>query len=92
MASGTNGKPEEQKTIAEAVEQFLETKRGENVVDMAHYEGFFDRELVVWCKEQGLFDLLELDLEQITKFRNSLRNKGTVKNRKLSRLRSFFFF
>ena len=60
-----------------------------NVVDMAHYEGFFKRELLVWCKEQGFFDVTELDLEQVTQFRNPLSNKGTVKNRKLSRLRSF---
>ena len=62
----------ETKTIAIAVEQFLKTKRGENIIDMAHYEGFFDRELSPWCKEQGLFDLAELGLEQVTNFRNQL--------------------
>jgi len=80
------------KTIAEAVKQFLETKRGESVVDMAHYEGLFDREFLPWCKEQGLFDLAEMDLDQVTNFRNQLTNVGTVKNRKLSRLRTFFAF
>lgn len=80
------------KTITKAVEQFLETKRGESVVDMAHYEGLFNREFLPWCKEQGLFDVAELGLEQVTSFRNQLSNKGTVKNRKLSRLRSFLAF
>ena len=80
------------KTIAEAVEQFLKTKRGECVVDMAHYEGLFDRQFLPWCKEQGLFDMKELGLEQVTNFRNQLSNKGTVKNRKLSRLRTFLAF
>ena len=80
------------KTIAEAIEQFLETKRGESIVDMAHYEGLFSREFLHWCKEQGLFEMDELGLEQVTKFRNQLSNKGSVKNVKLSRLRSFFAF
>jgi site-specific recombinase XerD len=34
----------------------------------------------------------ELGLEQVTNFRNQLSNRGTVKNRKLSRLRSFLAF
>ena len=80
------------KTIAEAVKQFLETKRGESVIDMAHYEGLFNRQFLPWCKEQGLFDVKELGLEQVTHFRNQLSNRGTVKNRKLSRLRSFLAF
>ncbi len=80
------------KTIAEAIKQFLETKRGESIVDMAHYEGLFSREFLPWCTEQGLFDMDELDLEQVTKFRNQLKNMGSTKNLKLSRLRSFFTF
>src|SRR5271167_1808061 len=84
--------PPQRKTVVEAVRQFLETKRGENVVDVAHYEGFVERQLLPWCKEQGLQLLRDLNLEEVTKFRNSLTNRGTVKNRKLSRLRSFFQF
>jgi integrase/recombinase XerD len=80
------------KTIEGAIERFLQTKRGESVKDMAHYEGLFKRELLTWCKEQGLFDITELDLDQVTQFRNQLANKGTVKNRKVSRLRNFFEF
>jgi len=80
------------RTLAEAVRQFLATKRGENVIDMAHYAGFFERELLSWCHEQGISRLRDLDLETVTKFRNALNNRGTVKNRKLSRLRSFFQF
>jgi site-specific recombinase XerD len=90
--SGSKRKAPTTKTIAEAIEQFLETKRGESIVDMAHYEGLFSREFLPWCKEQGLFDMDELGLEQVTKFRNQLSNKGSVKNIKLSRLRSFFAF
>src|SRR5208283_4864652 len=82
----------QRKSVAEAVRQFLETKRGENVVDVAHYEGFFERQLLPWCKEQGIQRLRDLNLEEVTKFRNSLHNRGTVKNRKVSRLRSFFQF
>ncbi len=59
---------------------------------MAHYEGLFNRQFLLWCKEQGLFDVKELGLEQVTHFRNQLSNRGTVKNRKLSRLRSFSRF
>ena len=33
------------KTIKEDIDQFVETKRAENIVDMSHYEGFFQREL-----------------------------------------------
>src|SRR5271167_3793142 len=84
--------PPQRKTVVEAVRQFLETKRGENVVDVAHYEGFFERQLLPWCKEQGIQLLGDLNLEAVTKFRNSLHNRGTVKNRKVSRLRSFFHF
>jgi len=80
------------KTISYAVDEFLKTKRGESVVDMAHYEGLFNREFLPWCKEQGLFDINEIGLEQITKFRNQLKNKASVKNRKLSRLRTFLAF
>jgi hypothetical protein len=90
--SGSKRKAPTIKTIAKAIEQFLETKRGESIVDMAHYEGLFSREFLPWCTEQGLFDMDELDLEQVTKFRNQLSNKGSVKNIKLSRLRSFFAF
>ncbi len=80
------------KTVAEAVEQFIDTKRGENIVDISHYIGFFQGELLAWCKLRGIYLLEELNLEQITKFRNSLKNKATVKNRKVSRLRNFFQF
>jgi hypothetical protein len=59
---------------------------------MEHYEGLFNREFLPWCKQQGLFDIAEIGLEQITKFRNQLSNKGSVNNRKLSRLRSFLAF
>ena len=80
------------KTVVDAVRQFLDTKRGENVVDVAHYKGFFERQFLPWCKEQGILLLRDLNLEEVTKFRNSLDNRGTVKNRKISRLRSFFQF
>jgi len=82
----------QRKTVTEAARQFLETKRGENVVDVAHYEGFFERQFLPWCKEQGILLLRDVNLEEVTKFRNSLDNRGTVKNRKISRLRSFFQF
>jgi site-specific recombinase XerD len=82
----------QRKTLADAIKQFIDTKRGENVVDVAHYTGFFERQLLPWCKEQGIYLLRDLDLEEVTKFRNSLTNRGTVKNRKISRLRSFFQF
>jgi integrase/recombinase XerD len=87
-----DSKPQGSKTLTDAVEQFLSAKRGENIVDMAHYEGLFERELLPWCKREGLFDIIELNLEKITKFRNSLNNGPTVKNRKVSRLRTFFTF
>src|SRR5271167_1367067 len=96
LANANAAEPQQQqpqrKTVVEAVRQFLETKRGENVVDVAHYEGFFERQLLPWCKEQGIQRLRDLNLEEVTKFRNSLNNRGTVKNRKLSRLRGFFQF
>jgi len=82
----------QRKTVTDAVRQFIDTKQGENVVDIAHYKGFFERQLLPWCKEQGILLLRDLDLEEVTKFRNSLDNRGTVKNRKMSRLRSFFQF
>ena len=62
------------------------------MVGIAHYKGFFERQLLPWCKEQGILLLRDLDLEEVTKFRNSLDNRGTVRNRKVSRLRSFFNF
>jgi hypothetical protein len=39
-------KSEESRTIAEAVEQFLAAQSRENIVDMTHYEGLFERELL----------------------------------------------
>lgn len=78
--------------MQEAVQQFLDTKRGENIVDMAHYVGFFEGELLRWCSERGIHHIDELSLELVIKFRNSLKNKGSVRNRKLSRLRTFFQF
>src|SRR5271167_1414024 len=63
--------PPQRKTVVEAVRQFLETKRGENVVDVAHYEGFFERQLLPWCKEQGIQLLRDLNLE--TFIRKQLR-------------------
>jgi hypothetical protein len=84
------GKPEVAKTLTDAVEQFLSAKRGEGIVDMAHSEGLFERELLPWCRRQGLFDVAELNLKKVTKFKNALINGPTVKNRKVSRLRTFF--
>src|SRR5208282_5239230 len=75
----------QRKTLADAIKQFIDTKRGENVVDVAHYTGFFERQLLPWCKEQGIYLLRDLDLEEVTKFRNSLDNRASVKNRKISR-------
>lgn len=94
QSSGASTRPgrHDEKTIGEAVNQFLDTKRGEGIADMAHYEGFFERELLPWCHGAGIHWLDELSLEQATKFRNTLRNKGTVKNRKVARLRTFFQF
>ncbi len=59
---------------------------------MTHYEGLFERELLPWCKQIGLHYITDLNLEQVTKFRNSLNNAATVRNRKVSRLRTFFSF
>ena len=52
--SGSKRKAPTTKTIAEAVEDFLKTKRGESIVDMAHYEGLFSRKFLPWCNELGL--------------------------------------
>jgi site-specific recombinase XerD len=79
-------------SIADAIDAFIETKRGESVSDMTHYEGLFNREFLPWCKERGLFEVREISLDQVTRFRNQLKNKPTVKNRKLSRIRSFLAF
>jgi site-specific recombinase XerD len=79
-------------SIADAIDAFIDTKRGESVSDMTHYEGLFKREFLPWCKERGLFDAREIGLDEVTRFRNQLKNKGTVKNRKLSRIRSFLAF
>ncbi len=80
------------KTVEEAINDFLELKHGENIIDMAHYECFFLRELLPWCRQRGVHHLDELTLEPLIKFRNSLKNIRTVRNRKLSRLRTFFQF
>jgi integrase/recombinase XerD len=80
------------KSICDAIDAFIETKRGESVSDMSHYEGLFLREFQPWCNERGLFDVAEINLDVVTRFRNQLRNKATVKNRKLSRIRSFLAF
>ena len=49
-----------------------------------------ERQLLTWCKEQGIVYLAELTLDNITNFRNRWKNKGTTSNRKASRLRGFF--
>lgn len=55
LVAGSNGKAvAERQTVKEAISQFLEMKRGENIVDMAHYEGLFERELLPWCRERGI--------------------------------------
>jgi len=59
---------------------------------LTHYEGLFRRQLSPWCKLRGIHFVDELTLDLLTKFRNSLKNLGTVKNRKLSRVRSFCEF
>jgi hypothetical protein len=80
------------KSISDAIDAFIETKRGESISDMSHYEGLFVRELQPWCKERGIFDVAEINLDVVTRFRNQLRNKASVKNRKVSRIRSFLAF
>ena len=92
LTTAVAGVSEKRQTLKEAITQFIDTKRGENLVDVTHYEGTFERELLPWCKQRGIRYVDELTLELVTKFRNSLHNLGTVKNRKLSRLRSFFEF
>jgi integrase/recombinase XerD len=82
----------QRQTVKEAVSQFLDMKRGENVMDMAHYVGFLERQFLKWCNERGIHYLDELNLELLIKFRNSLKNKGVVRNRKVSKLRTFFSF
>jgi hypothetical protein len=36
----------QRKTLADAIKQFIDTKSGENVVDVGHYTGFFERQLL----------------------------------------------
>jgi integrase/recombinase XerD len=93
LVGGAAGKTEgDRQTVKEAITQFLDMKRGENIIDMAHYVGLFEGELLKWCRERGIHYVDELSLELLIKFRNSLKNKGSVRNRKLSRLRTFFAF
>ena len=87
-----NGAVPERKSVKDAVTQFLENKRGENISDMVHYEGFFERELLPWCRERGIHFVDELTLELLIRFRNTWKNKGSVRNNKLARLRTFFAF
>ena len=81
-----------QKTVKDAVADYMESKYGTN----RRYETIkqevtlLERQFVDWCVKQGIVYLSELTLEEVTKFRNSWRNKGTTTNRKASRLRGFF--
>jgi integrase/recombinase XerD len=81
-----------QKTIKDAVSDYMESKHGTN----RRYETIkqevtlLERQFLDWCAQQGIVYLAELNLENITKFRNSWGNTGTTTNRKASRLRGFF--
>ena len=83
-----------QKTVQEAVADYMESKHGTN----RHYETIkqevtlLERQLLEWCACRGIVYLAELDLEGITKFRNSWGNNGVTSNRKASRLRGFFAY
>ena len=82
----------QKKTIADAVADYMASKQGTN----RSYETvkqditLFERHLLIWSREQGIWDLAELDLENITRFRNTWKNNGATTNRKTSRLRNFF--
>ena len=50
LAASAGGRSTRQRqTMSEAISQFLDMNRGENIIDMAHYGGFFEGELLKWC-------------------------------------------
>jgi integrase/recombinase XerD len=81
-----------QKTVRDAVADYMESKHGTN----RRYETIkqevtlLERQLINWCALRGIVYLSELNLDNITKFRNSWHNNGATSNRKASRLRGFF--
>ncbi len=81
-----------QKTVKDAVADYMESKHGTN----RQYETIkqevtlLERQLTDWCAQRGIVYLSELNLDNITKFRNTWRNLGSTSNRKASRLRGFF--
>ena len=52
-ASAGGSSTGQRQTMTEATSQFLDMKPGENIIDMAHYVGFFEGELLKWCRERG---------------------------------------
>ncbi len=83
---------DEQMTVKSAVADYMRSKYGTN----RHYETIkqeitlLERQLIDWCRTQGIVYLAELNLDKVTKFRNTWKNNGATTNRKSSRLRSFF--
>ena len=83
---------EKEKTVADAVADYMQSKYGTNHAyeTIKQEVTLLERQLLQWCKEQGLLHLSALDLDQVTRFRNGWGNNGATSNRKASRLRSFF--
>src|SRR5579875_1132157 len=81
-----------QQTVKAAVADYMESKYGTN----RRYETIkqevtlLERQLLDWCAKQGIVYLGELNLDKVTKLRNSWKNSGATTNRKASRLRAFF--
>ena len=81
-----------QKKVKDAVADYMDSKYGTNrgYETIKQEVTLLERQFLDWCDQQGIVYLSELNLDKITKFRNSWHNKGTTTNRKASRLRGFF--
>ncbi len=91
---GRSPAPREAVTIAKAVELFLADKKSQQLrkATLDKLQTIFRKQLLSWCRQNGVHFLLDLDLGKLQEFRSSWRDGALAARKKQERLRGFFHF
>lgn len=81
-------------SVAETIRRFLSDAEARHLADstIQKLRVVLEKQLLPWCRSQGLSQLRQLDVESVRSFRASWKDGAISSKKKLERLRSFFRF
>jgi len=94
ILAGEKPKPKGPKTVAQAVAAYLDDKRSQQLQASTLRKRvlWFEKELLTWCKANGVQFLTDLDLSHLRQWRSSWELGALAMQKKQDIVRQFFAF